>query len=49
MKILYNDGRIDPVELTEENQQFLDTVIALRKAGVGAEEAYAQLSAFVKE
>ena len=47
--VTHNNGRIDPVELTEENQLFLDTAIALRKANVNAEEAYAQLMTFVKE
>ena len=43
----YNEGRIEPIELTEDNQKFMDAVIQVWKStDMSTEDSYALLSQF---
>ena len=43
----YNEGRMEPIELTEDNQQFVDAVMQVWKStDMSAEDSYALLSQF---
>ena len=39
----YNAGRMDQIQLTEENQAFLALVDSVRESGLSNEDAYVQL------
>lgn len=43
----YSEGRLEAIELTEENQQFLADVEAIQRKGLSSDAAYAELSRMI--